>query len=126
MAEGTKVGYQGNIAQVGNSELFGDSTTLDILTLTQVSTTATGDYLVCQDSAGTEKLVFSSAGALTITGAFGCNGQTARASATVSAAIGSVSGSFGCSSSADWILLVAMINNIRTALVSCGICSSTA
>jgi hypothetical protein len=127
MAHGVTIGFQGNVPHLGESEITQTVAGLayDILTITG-AVGQTGDYFVCVNSAGTEKLIFSSSAALTVAGPFGCNGQTARASATVSASVTTSTGAIGCSTTSDFVLLVTMINNIRTALINCGICSSTA
>jgi hypothetical protein len=90
MAEGSNVGPQGCLPLHGNSEIIGQSTTLDVLTLTQAAS-GTGDYLVCQNSAGTELFSLSSAGAPSFASwpvimgggvAFASNATSASATAT--------------------------------------------
>jgi hypothetical protein len=80
MAEGNDT-YKG-LAQplTGNFEQYGISTTEDMMTLTQVSG-ASGDFIVCQTSAGTEVFVVTVAGAMTVAGEL-----TLSAGATIPAA----------------------------------------
>lgn len=66
MAEGTKT-YEGlAVPLFGESEIKGQTAATDILTITG-ATSQSGDYLVCQNSTGTEHFVVSSSGLVTIT-----------------------------------------------------------
>jgi len=66
MAEGNDT-YRGlAVPLYGNFEIIGISTTEDIMTLTAAGG-ATGDFIVCQTSAGTEAFVVEDDGATKIT-----------------------------------------------------------
>lgn len=75
MAEGSSQ-YKGMaVPLVGNSEIKGSGDTYDVVTITGYSTNQTGDFLVCQSSAGSEVFVVdvngnvTAAGTLAVTGA---------------------------------------------------------
>lgn len=65
MAEGTDTFAGLAVPLLGESEIKQQTVGNDILTITGKSG-QTGDFLVCQTSAGTEKVVFSAAGAATV------------------------------------------------------------
>jgi len=67
MAEGSST-YKGLAVPLnGNFEIKGESTSLDIMTLTQVAS-GTGDFIVCQSQNGTEVFVVEDGGKVTVGG----------------------------------------------------------
>lgn len=74
------------------------------------TTTNYGIRIEDQTTAASNYAIYTGAGAVRIGGEFGCNGATPRAKATVNAA---------CS---DLATAVALLNQIRTALINNGIC----
>lgn len=83
MAEGTSTYMGVGLGKYGNYELQGTSESEDVFTITGASSTTTGDLFVVQNSTGTEFLVITSSGAITLAGSY---------SATISAPL-AVSGS---------------------------------
>lgn len=67
MTEGTNAFLGLAVPLNGNFEVVSDSATLDILTLTHAAS-GTGDFIVCQTSAGTETFVVEDGGAVTVGG----------------------------------------------------------
>jgi hypothetical protein len=67
MAEGNNAFLGLAVPLNGNFEVVSDSTTLDILTLTQVGG-GTGDFIVCQTSDGSEVFIVEDGGAVTVGG----------------------------------------------------------
>jgi len=126
MAEGTCVGPQGCVPLSGECEIKQVTLATDILTITGIAS-QTGDFLVCQTSAGVEKAYITSAGAvvgstLSAISSFGLFGKACVGTQSItSSAPGTTSGSFGWDSSANWIIAVNNLNNIRTALINIGL-----
>ena len=120
MAVGTKVGFEGNVPLYGESEIVQKTAATDMLTLTGAAS-QTGDFIVCRNAAGTELLSLSSSGVLLVAGPVGAYGHAAATTAAIGGALSSVSGAFGCSDSASFVLLIAMVNTLRTACINLGI-----
>jgi len=76
----------------------------------QAQTTNYGVYVAAQTAAATNYAIFTNAGKVRIGGEFGCNAATPQAKATVNAA---------CT---DLPTAIALINQLRAALVANGIC----
>ena len=86
MAEGNKTTREIGVPLNGESEIKQITAATDILTLTGASG-QTGDFLVCQNSSGTEKFVFDVNGKITAAGGVGITaGSYLNIGSTVSTA----------------------------------------
>jgi hypothetical protein len=126
MATGTCVGPQGNLPLQGETERKQITAATDIDTITGASG-QTGDFEVWRTFAGVEKAYLTSAGAmvastLSAISSFGLFGKACVGTQSItSTAPGVTSGSFGYDSSANWIIAVNNLINIRTALINIGL-----
>jgi hypothetical protein len=117
MAVGAVVGFEGNVPLLGESEIVQRTAATDILTITGASS-QTGDFLVCRNSAGTEKFYVTSAGVAYFASTVTLNGSGTQATL---AALSTVSGSFGASASAAYVLLVQKVDAIEARLKGLGL-----
>jgi uncharacterized Zn-binding protein involved in type VI secretion len=76
MATGTDSFWGKAMPILGNTTLTGETVADDILTITSPAS-QTGDFFVCENSTGTEHLVLSSSGVLTVQGVQGAAGAAA-------------------------------------------------
>ena len=127
MAEGTCVGPQGTVPLQGECEIEQVTAATDILTITGASSQS-GDFIVFQTSAGTEKAYLTSAGAfvastLSAISSFGLFGKACvgTQSITSTAPHNVTSGAYGWDSSANWLIAATNLLNIRTALINIGL-----
>jgi hypothetical protein len=67
MATGSKVGFQDNVPLHGEFNIVQETATTDVMTITLASS-GSGDFIVCENSAGTELFVVNSAGAAKLAG----------------------------------------------------------
>jgi hypothetical protein len=87
MSEGNSTFLNGAVPIVGESEIVQKNLALDILTITGAAG-QTGDFLVLQNSAGTERLVIDKDGNidssnLSVTGSFGVTGSLTQSTGAV-------------------------------------------
>ena len=126
MTVGTNVGPQACWPLYGEVEHKQETAATDIITITGASS-QTGDFLVLRNSAGTEKVYITSAGAvvgstLSAISSFGLFGKACVGTQSItSSACGQTSGSFGWDSSANFIIATNNILNMRTALINTGL-----
>ncbi len=74
-------------------------------------------------NAGTQEMLLTQAGALTVLGGFGVNAAAAQAKYASGGAVAPGAGAFGASSAVNFAALVTLVSNMRTALVNNGIMS---